>query len=435
MRNSMRIILLVIFFLNVTNTQANDQATKSFDTLWEEIYTKSAKKKATELDREGTQLSLARAERHWLPRVYGTAQWFSTNDPTQVFFTNLGQRAVEQADFIPSELNNPGRKSFKTGALGIDLPLYEGGMKSSQASMFKALLKSSELEVKAKRSEEYTEFSRHYGGFLLTLKNEMFLSELKENLDKLISSYQVGSQSNPVGYSGLLGLKGVRNRIEGSLYELKLKVSNSKTWINTKIDTTENWNPDLTENLKNFLSTKLSELSSSSYSSMLLAQELKVSSLENMKEMEKARHLPRVGLFAQSNIYSGDRDTANAQAYGIYFAWDIFNSDSHGRVGEASAKFRAGEAKIQAEKQEEKIILEQMLASKNTLEKSLALLEDTDKILKEQTLNAMKLFRSGLLNALQLAEVINRRVDLIENKNKVENQYLDVYTRIYLLNN
>ena len=154
-----------------------------------------------------------------------------------------------------------------------------------------------------------------------------------------------------------------------------------------------------------------------------------------MKEMEKARHLPRVGLFAQSNIYSGDRDTANAQAYGIYFAWDIFNSDSHGRVGEASAKFRAGEAKIQAEKQEEKIILEQMLASKNTLEKSLALLEDTDKILKEQTLNAMKLFRSGLLNALQLAEVINRRVDLIENKNKVENQYLDVYTRIYLLNN
>ncbi len=431
----MKLFLLITFSLFISNIYANDQITKKFDNIWSEIYSKSAKKKATELDKESTELSLARAERHWLPRVYGSAQWFSTNDPTQVFFTNLGQRAIEQADFIPSDLNNPGRKNFKTGGLGIDFPLYEGGIKSSQTLMFKALLKSSELEVMAKRSEEYTEFSRHYGGLLLTLKNEIYLTELKQNLDKLINSYQVGSQSNPVGYSGLLGLKGVRNRIEGSLYELNLKALNSKTWINTKIETSENWNPDLTESLNNFLATKLAQSSSNSYSSMLLAQELKVSSLENMKEMERARHLPRVGLFAQTNMYSGDRNTANAQAYGIYLAWDIFNSDSYGRVGEADAKFRASEAKILAGKQEEKIMLEQMLASKSTLEKSLILLEDTDKILKEQTINAMKLFRSGMLNALQLAEVINRGVDLIENKNKVENQYLDVYSRIYQLNN
>ena len=159
---------------------------------------------------------------------------------------------------------------------------------------------------------------------------------------------------------------------------------------------------------------------------MLLAQELKVSSLENVKDMEKARHLPRVGLFAQTNIYSGDRDTANAQAYGIYLAWDIFNNDSYGRVGEANAKFRASEAKIEAGKKEEKIMRDQFLESKNTLEKSLVLIEDSDRILKEQTSNAMRLFRSGMLNALQLAEVINRRVDLIENKYKIESHYLDV---------
>jgi hypothetical protein len=62
-------------------------------------------------------------------------------------------------------------------------------------------------------------------------------------------------------------------------------------------------------------------------------------------------------------------------------------------------------------------------------------LEKTDGLLKEQTVNAMKLFRSGMLSALQLAEVINRRVDLIENKNKAETQYLEVYSRLYQLNN
>ncbi len=431
----MNIYLIIIFSLLLSPLYARDEVTKRFDSIWSQLYSKSAPRKAIELESESTKLTLDRAQRHWLPRVYGSAQWFSTNDPTQVFFTHLGQRSVGQSDFIPSDLNNPGRKSFKSGALGIDLPIYEGGMKNSQVSMMKALLKSSELEEKAKKSEEYTELSRHYGGLLITLKTENYLSELKHNLDKLISSYQVGSQSNPVGYSGLLGLKGVRNRIEGTLYELNLKASNSKTWIDAKIETTENWNPDLSENLNDFLTTNLSQSSSHSYSSMLLAQELKVASLENVKDMERARHLPRIGLFAQNNIYSGERDTANAQVYGVYLAWDIFNSDSYGRVGEAGAKFLSSEAKIQAGKQQEKIMLEQMRASKNTLEKSLELIEDSDKILKEQTLNAMKLFRSGMLNALQLAEVINRRVDLLENKNKVENQYLDVHTRIYQLMN
>jgi outer membrane protein TolC len=233
----------------------------------------------------------------------------------------------------------------------------------------------------------------------------------------------------------LLGLKGVGNRIEGMLYEYDLKISSSKKWINTKTQTQENWTPDLSQKLKDFLTQNLSQSSTASYSSMMLAQELKVQTLEDAKNMEKSRYLPRVGLFAQNNIYSGDRDTASAQAYGLYLVWDMFNSDSYGRVGEANAKAMAGQAKLEAGKQEEKIILDQLLESKATLEKSLTLLENSDNLLQEQTQNAMKLFRSGMLSALQLAEVINRRVDLIDNKNKAEAQYLDVYSRLYQLNN
>ena len=408
---------------------------KSFDALWSDLYQKSYQQKSVGLEKEANELSFSRAKRHWLPRAYVAGPWFSTNDPTQVFFTNLGQRSIEQADFIPNDLNNPGRKNFKTATLGLDLPLYEGGMKSSQSSMFESLVKSSEMEMKAKKSEECAEFSRQYGGILLHAQNEQHLTDLDKNLEKIISNYQVGSQSNPVGYSGLLGLKGVGNRIEGMLYEYDLKISNSKKWINTKTETQENWTPDLSQNLKDFLNQNLSQSSTASYSSMMLAQELKVKTLEDAKDMEKARYLPRVGLFAQNNIYSGDRDTASAQAYGLYLMWYMFNSDSYGRVGEANAKAMAGQAKLKAGKQEEKIMLGQLLESKATLEKSLVLLENSDNLLQEQTQNAMKLFRSGMLSALQLAEVINRRVDLIDNKNKAEAQYLDVYSRLYQLNN
>jgi outer membrane protein TolC len=414
---------------------AQSPVNKTFDVLWNELYQKSYQQKSVAQEKEANELTLARANRHWLPRVYVGGQWFNTNDPTQVFFNNLGQRSIQQSDFIPSALNQPGTKNFKTASMGVDLPLYEGGMKSSQATMFESLVKASEMEMKAKKSEEYAELGRQYGVVLLHSQNETLLFDLKKNLEKIISSYQVGSHNNPVGYSGLLGLKGVDNRIEGMLFEFDMKVSNSKKWIDTKTQTNDVWSPDLGQRLKDFLNSNLTHTSSASYSSMMLAQEFKVSTLDNVKDMEKARYLPKVGLFAQNNLYNGSRDTANSQAFGVYLMWDLFNSDSYGRVAEANAKSMVGKSKLEAAKQDEKIMMDQLLESKITLEKNLVLLENTDGLLKEQTLNAMKLFRSGMLSALQLAEVINRRVDLIENKTKVETQYLDTYSRLYQLNN
>jgi hypothetical protein len=82
----MKKLLILPLSLIVFNSQVNAQTTKAFDTLWDQLYSKSAIKKSVELEKDGTELSLSRAERHWLPRVYGSAQWFSTNDPTQVFF-------------------------------------------------------------------------------------------------------------------------------------------------------------------------------------------------------------------------------------------------------------------------------------------------------------------------------------------------------------
>jgi hypothetical protein len=65
--------------------------------------------------------------------------------------------------------------------------------------------------------------------------------------------------------------------------------------------------------------------------------------------------------------------------------------------------------------------------------KNLDLLFDSNNLLNEQSKNSMKLFKSGLLNALQLAEVINRRIDVIEQKNNAELQYLDVRSRLHQL--
>lgn len=414
---------------------ARAEVFKDESELWNEVFQHSYQKKSIDQEKEANQEGLSRSKRHWLPRAYVSGQWFRTNDPTQVFFNHLGQRSIEGTDFAPADLNRPGSKNFRFGSLGVDLPLFEGGLKTSQTSMFDHLVQSSEMEMVAKKSEEYGEFSRQFGSLIIAEKISKRLNELKIQLSKVIGQYQVGSQSNPLGYSGLLGLRGVENRVAGLLSEADLKKANAKNWINSKRQNQEAWVINQRVTLDGFIQNNLTESSNRSYSSLILAQELKVRTLGNMKEMERARFLPKVGLFAQNNLYSGERDTGTSQSYGIYLMWDLFNSDSYGRVSEAKAKALAAEAKMEAHKQEERIMLAQLSESRITLEKNLALIEKSDELLDEQTVNAMKLFRSGLVNALQLAEVINRRVDLLENKSRAESQYLDVNSRLYQMKN
>jgi hypothetical protein len=431
----MKVILFSFLAISSLNSLAQVKQVKSFSEVWMDFQQKSLKQKAGEFARKTHQISLERAERHWLPRAYVTGQWFNTNDPSQVFFQNLGQRSVEQTDFIPQELNHPERNEFKMMSLGFDFPLFEGGLRIHQSSMFQALLKASELEIKAKRSEDYSELGKNYADLLITSQKMLELSELNESLQKVIRNYQVGSKSNPVGYSGLLGLRGVENRIKGVMLQMDLKRINAKDWITQKAQLLQDWGPEQEVNLRAFLKDNFSVLSYSAFSSFLLSQEEKLKTLDEMKEMEKARFLPRIGLFAQENIYQGDRNTANSSTFGLYIQWDLFNSDSFGRVSEAGAKALTEKTKLAQFKQEEKIMLSKLTESKIALEKSLDLLDESDRLLKEQSLNAMKLFRSGMLNALQLAEVINRRADLIESKFEAESKYIEITTGLYQINN
>jgi hypothetical protein len=115
--------------------------------------------------------------------------------------------------------------------------------------------------------------------------------------------------------------------------------------------------------------------------------------------------------------------------------WELFNADSYNKFSEARAKTMAAEAKLLSGKQQESIMRENLRTSKITLEKNLVLLDKSNDLLNEQSKNATKLFRSGLLNALQLAELMNRRVDVIEQKSRAELQYLEISTRFYQLNN
>jgi hypothetical protein len=407
--------------------------TLTFDEVWKVYLEKSPDLLAIRKEKEASDLAYERGSLHWLPRLSLMGQWSDTNDPGQVFFNNLGQRAITQQDFIPSALNRPDRQRFLNASLGLSLPLYEGGMKKEEASMLKELARSSEIELMAKKTEHYAELTRQYGSLLIHEMNLNSLENLNGELSKIISSYQMGSKSNPVGYSGLLGLKGVSNRLEGLQISFNLSVKNKKDWISEKAGLTIPWKTSTGSGVNDFISQVFQESTGEAFSSMFRTQELKVSALAHAPKMEQARFLPQLGIFAQNNLYSGDRDSESSQTLGLYLMWDLFNPNSYNRSSEATAKYLSMKAKLEAGRQEESIMKANLLSSKEALETNLRLLADSNRLLNEQSVTAMKIFKAGLLSALQLAEVINRRIDVIEQKNTVELQYLDVRSRLYQL--
>ena len=82
--------------------------TQSFDQVWKKISEKSYLVESATQQEQADEIALSRANDHWLPRAYASAKWFGTNDSAQVLFSNLGQRSVEAADFVPAQLNDPG---------------------------------------------------------------------------------------------------------------------------------------------------------------------------------------------------------------------------------------------------------------------------------------------------------------------------------------
>ncbi|MFN8370924.1 MAG: TolC family protein [Bacteriovoracaceae bacterium] len=428
----MKLILTILFTLTF-NVYSADKVL-DFNEIWEDIYAKSYDKISLEEEQKANQEGKSRAQRHWLPNLYTEARYFSTNDPTTVFFQHLGERSVVNSDFMPNELNNPSRATFLSSSIGLTLPLYEGGGKMAQVSFYDALMKSSQKQIAAQKSQEFVKLGDQFGMLLILNKSKRELTLLKDEINKLISSYQIGVQNNPVGYSGLLGLRGVLNRISSLILSHDLKISSAKKWIDEKLSS-DKWQANTNLNLANFVDRNFSLEKDYSISNALLAKNYQSESLKVYSDIERSRFYPQVGLFAQNSFYNGSRENDTSLAVGIYLRWDIFNNDSYGRVSEAKARYLSQEAKLASLKQNERIDFYNLTSAKSTLIESLKILDDSEKILNEQAINAIKLYRSGNLTGLQLAEVANRRIDLIENKNRIEEDYLQTSTKIYFLGN
>lgn len=397
----------------------------SLSDVWSQIKTNSPAQEASKLQEQSLQESVDRSSRHWLPKVYLDVKAYRTNDPGNSFFGLLEQRKVEQTDFSPNLLNHPESSTYTRGAVGLDLPLYEGGMKTNQTELYKHTLTAQKANTQQIEIEQYSQVSLAYGS-IAVLKNQIEkLNAISTEIQKLLKSYQIGQKSNPVGYSGLLGLKSLSNRLTGLIEQFKSQQTSYYKMINVMGYSENQWTPEF-ENTVKFIDKNMSSqaLENGSYKTDSFSQNAKAAS--SMADMEKARFLPRVGAFAETYAFKGERDTANGYSAGLYMQWSLFDPADLGRVKEAQLKAQSYTKQVQALLQQETAEKNGATESDQAMRANLKLLDDSDKLLNEQMQVAGTLFRNGSITALQLVEILNRRTDLVIQQIEIETNLLKI---------
>lgn len=417
--SNMRRGLITIFTAAISVFTLNVNATVlTFEQVWSAVAHCSKSQQASSLQLEAAKVGEDRANHHWLPQIYVDGRSYETNDPTLSFMGILSERAVKSSDFAPNSLNHPGDHFYNRGALGIDWPIYEGGAKTAQLAMQHHVVASAKANLSVVKTAQYVEVAKLYGSIRALMTQSEKLTELQNHLSRVLQAYHIGDKTNPVGYSGLLGLKTLALRIKGMLadnHAKQLAYKNAlaemglkqQLWSPTKFSTTQFVN-------HYFPAANKGE------SAHVLSQKQMALARKHQADMEKAKFLPKVGAYAEEYLFNGDRTTANGYSVGLYVRWSLLDPAHYGTLKEA--RLNAAAAKMHALSMAEQDRSESQGLNEiiSALHSNLKLLQQSDKLLREQTKVACRLFKMGSLNAQQLTEMLARRADLIANHTDTE---------------
>lgn len=394
-----------------------------FETVWEGISTHSPSLKAAESDAGASEAAASRAGAHWYPRLYLDARAYRSDDPATGFMSLLESREIESSDFSPASLNHPLETTYGQETVGIDWALYEGGARKAAAEAAGKMRDAKRLAASALRSGRYAETAGVYAALMTLEKEDRGLASVQDSVLEMLKTYSIGSKSNPVGYSGLLGLKTLANRLEGLRAAVSAQRAALKGGLSLEAgDLPKEWEPQQLD-LMPFLDRVLPRNKEAVDPQSVRAAEAGAEAMEKMKGTETARFLPRVALFGEGGLHQGDRAVAHAYTAGAYLQWNLFDATSLKAREEADRKAQAEKERAEAMRTQADADRLRAGESLKALAGNLALMDDSSRLLEEQTRTARMLFRNGSINALQMVEVFARRVDLVEQQARAGVEY------------
>lgn len=432
------LIIFLAFILTWNGLGAQEKSldvkTVRFKSIWEMIKANSPMRKAAAKEEMAAIILKNRQAKHWFPRIYAEMRGYRTNDPGMNLMSKMGTGSVEYNDFNPDILNDPGFHTYEIGKIGIELLLYQGGAGVASTKALEKLAEAKKLQRKLVSLNEYSMSAAVYSRIIISMNSYKEIIKLEKSVDRILRNYQGGLRSNPVEYSGILGLRALKNRFKAMSGENKTKIESFKEYLEKMSGKPmpEKWTPfdeDSVKFAEKYLNVKKKEGAYRSINTRVY--DAMAQSAENMADAQKAVYLPMIGLFSEANLYRGSNDSADSYSAGFYIRMNLLSPTDYGSVKQAKLKSEAAKSRAKDAFLKQTVDLKKLTSMSVTLKNNIIILKESWALMEKQIMNSLRLYSRGSIKSFQMAEILSRKADLLIALTKAEEEYVNVMTGIY----
>ena len=394
-----------------------------------QIIQNSNAKKSAQYSLKAAEEQANQSEKHWLPNLYVDTTTYQTNDPAKNFMGNLYQKSVTSSDFNTTSINSNNSNRFSRSAIGVNLPLYQGGVGIASSDMAKNIAISYKYNLKQTEVEQYSYATAVYLSLVSLKQQKDKLQKIANNIDDIIKKYSLGNENNPVGYSGSLILQASQNKTQvfltdneektTALYQIlkELGFTNDNTWSVTQLP--------LDNYIKKYLRFDKSETSSFKTSAI----KAKIDAAKNEEKISNAKNLPQINAYAENYQFHGSRATQSGYTTGINLHWEFYDPLSFDNKSIAQDKTSSARYELLAHQQNERNEIAYLDSQIKTLETAVKLATRNDALMFKNVKVSKDLFRSGAITASNLSDAIMKYLDNFVYLSNAELQLIELYSK------
>ena len=418
------IIIFSCLLINVASAK-----TVALQDVLHEILNNSNVKKSAEYSVKASEGEALEADKHWLPTLYLDSSFYKTNDPTKNFIGNLYQRSIRQSDFEQNVINKTANGTYSKSAVGVNLPLYEGGVGIANRDIAKNMVVAKKYDLKQVEINQYAYATANYIALVSLQEQKIRLKKIAKNIDEILKNYALGNKKNQVGYSGLLILQVSENKTKSFIIDNEEKTKALYATLRelgfaSEIDWSVN-NLPVNDYLNKYLKFELEPDSSFKISAL----KAKVDADKNKEKIENGKNLPKLNLFAENYVFNGDRSTQNGYTAGLNLRWNFFDPLSYNAGSIASNNSNSSRYEFLAQQQNERAEIEFLNSQINALTQAVRLASKNDELMFKNVMVSQELFKNGAIVASNLSDAIMKYLDNFVYFANAQMQLIDLYSK------
>lgn len=418
------IIIFSCLLINVASAK-----TVALQDVLHEILNNSNVKKSAEYSLKASEGEVLEADKHWLPTLYLDSSFYKTNDPTKNFIGNLYQRSIRQSDFEQNVINKTANGTYSKSAVGVNLPLYEGGAGIANRDIAKNMVVAKKYDLKQVEINQYAYATANYIALVSLQEQKIRLKKIAKNIDEILKNYALGNKKNQVGYSGLLILQVSENKTKSFIIDNEEKTKALYATLRelgfaSEIDWSVN-NLPVNDYLNKYLKFELEPDSSFKISAL----KAKVDADKNKEKIENGKNLPKLNLFAENYVFNGDRSTQNGYTAGLNLRWNFFDPLSYNAGSIASNNSNSSRYEFLAQQQNERAEIEFLNSQINALTQAVRLASKNDELMFKNVVVSQELFKNGAIVASNLSDAIMKYLDNFVYFANAQMQLIDLYSK------